>query len=420
MKVQCNYYEHSWPNYPNKFYCCQVASQQIVDDQELEFIGNHLNCKTSNDVTFIYFCNCNLNKLPKNLSKVFPNLNIISIYNSKLKTICKNDLSGFKQLKIFRCFNNDIEFVPGDLFEDSKCMEWIEFYINKKLKIIEPNLLDKLENLKCVNLERNLNHNIEFTVWNSPTSTLDEVKNDLAEKFFALDLPSLKDFIMKQKDPLKELKKYLTKVKTTDANIKILELRIEITENSIQNGLLGDLKRFLQNENVKDFKIIIGSKEFMVHKFLLTIRSPTLAETFSKNPDADNLKLIDITKEMFEKILKFLYTDELPDEAGMNYVQLFGAAGRLQIIELKNFAVKKILENISNLNALELLTMANRYKHDELIHAAFQEVKKNYPKIDFKQEWSKDPKKITTIIEALRKKEGAIKRAESEFKSLLI
>ncbi|CAG9811222.1 unnamed protein product [Chironomus riparius] len=420
MKVQCNYYEHSWPNYPNKFYCCEVRSQQIVDDQELEFIGNHLNCKTSNDVTFIYFCNCNLNKLPKNLSKVFPNLNIIVISYSKLKTICKNDLSGFKKLKIFSCCNNDIEFVPGNLFEDLRCLEWITFYINKKLKIIEPNLLNKLENLKCVHLEKNLNHNIEFTVWNSPTSTLDEVKNDLAEKFFALDLPSVKDFIMKQKDPLKELKKYLTKVKTTKANEKILKLKNEITKDSIQNDLLGDLKKFLQNENVKDFKIIIGSKEFMVHKFLLAARSPTLAETFSENPDAESLKLIDITEEMFEKILKFLYTDELPGEAGMNYVQLFGAAGRLQIIELKNFAVEKILENISNLNALELLTMANRYKNDELIHAAFEEVKKKYPEIPFKDDWSKDPERIKKVIEALRKKEEAIKRAESEFKSLLI
>ncbi|KAL7013278.1 hypothetical protein ACKWTF_015314 [Chironomus riparius] len=420
MKVQCNYYEHSWPNYPNKFYCCFVASQQIVDDQELEFIGNHLNCKTSNDVTSIYFLNCNLNKLPKNLSKVFPNLNIIKIQNSKLKTICKNDLSGFKQLKLFHCYNNDIEFVPGNLFEDSKCMEWITIYENNKLKIIEPNLLDKLQNLKRVDLRGYLNHNIEFTVWNSPKSTLDEVKNDLAEKFFALDLPSVKDFIMKQEDPLKELKKYLTKVKTTDANEKILKLKNEITKDSIQNGLLGDLKRFLQNENVKDFKIIIGSKEFMVHKFLLAARCPTLAETFSKNPDADSLKLIDITEEMFEKILKFLYTDELPDEAGMNYVQLFGAAGRLQIIELKNFAVEKILENISNLNALELLTMANRYKHDELIQAAFKEVKKKYPEIPFKNEWFKDPERVVMVIEAFLKKEGAIRRITTEYENLIL
>jgi len=61
-----------------------------------------------------------------------------------------------------------------------------------------------------------------------------------------------------------------------------------------------------------------------------------MAEIFRNNPEAANLNLVDIPVDIFEIILKFLYTDELPDENETNFVQLFVAANRLQIKELKN------------------------------------------------------------------------------------
>ena len=81
--------------------------------------------------------------------------------------------------------------------------------------------------------------------------------------------------------------------------------QIDNLTNHFQKGLIGDLRRFMQNENIKDFTIIIDEKEYLVHKFLLAARSPTLAETFSNNPGVDSLNLVDISVEIFEIILKF-------------------------------------------------------------------------------------------------------------------
>lgn len=53
MKVQCTYSEATWPNYENKFYRCEVKNQEILDNEGVEFIGNHLNSKTNDDVTYI-------------------------------------------------------------------------------------------------------------------------------------------------------------------------------------------------------------------------------------------------------------------------------------------------------------------------------------------------------------------------------
>ena len=60
----------------------------------------------------------------------------------------------------------------------------------------------------------------------------------------------------------------------------------------------------------KDFSIKIEDREFKVHKFLLAARSPTLAEMIKNNPDADELQLVDISVEIFEKILKYLYVSK--------------------------------------------------------------------------------------------------------------
>ena len=190
--------------------------------------------------------------------------------------------------------------------------------------------------------------------------------------------------------------------------------------NQFQKGLIGDLRRFMQNENIKDFKIIIDEKEFLVHKFLLAARSPTLAETFSNNLGVDSLNLVDISVEIFEIILKFLYTDELPREDETNFLHLFTAAGRLRITELMNFAAEKILNEIDVLDVLEVFYLANRYGHDGLIQKSFEQVKKKYTKIEFHDEWATEPEKVTKVISALKKKEDAVRKLENEFENLIM
>jgi hypothetical protein len=122
--------------------------------------------------------------------------------------------------------------------------------------------------------------------------------------------------------------------------------------------------------------------------------------------------------EIFEIILKFLYTDELPDDDGTNFLHLFVASGRLKINQLKYFAADKILKNISTLSSVELLKIATKYEHDEMIQKAFQEIKKKYPKIPFKDEWSRDLEMLVKVIQAFEKKEEEIKRLETEFENL--
>lgn len=133
-----------------------------------------------------------------------------------------------------------------------------------------------------------------------------------------------------------------------------------------------------------------------------------------------NLNLVDISVETFEVILKFLYTDELPDDDGMNFLHLFATAGKLKIDDLKNFAAKKLINKIKDENSIDILRLSNKYEHNELRICAYENIKKENPKISFRDEWSKNVDTVIEIIEAFKMKEEAIRKAEEEFESLIL
>ncbi|XP_070507844.1 uncharacterized protein [Chironomus tepperi] len=165
-----------------------------------------------------------------------------------------------------------------------------------------------------------------------------------------------------------------------------------------QSSLNLEIKTFLQNQNFKDFRIQIDDCEFQVHKFILAARSPTIADFMLQNSNADFLILDDISVGIFEKILTFIYTDELPlDDKDINYLQLFAAANQLDIAELKKFAASKIMDNIDQQNAVEILMLGNKHKHYEMKQKAFEEIKKSYP--EFPPIWMDKPKKVKDFIE---------------------
>ena len=119
--------------------------------------------------------------------------------------------------------------------------------------------------------------------------------------------------------------------------------------------------------------------------------------------------------EIFEKILKFLYTDELPGDDGTNYLLLFAAAGKLKIQELKEFAATKLIDRFKKNNVLEIFKLSNKYEHEELRKEAFNKIKAYYPSYKFKDEWIARPEVVEKAIEQYKKAEEEIRKMENDF-----
>jgi len=424
MDVECTFKEHNF-DHGETVYCCSILDKVINDNEELFLFGEHLNGKSNTDVQGVQFFDCNLTKVPAGITKIFANLKMLAILSSGLKRICKDDLVEYKNIEKFICNSNKLVFLPGNLFDDFENLEWIELW-NNNIKLIEPNIFDNLKNLKYVDIEQNPKYDKWFAnnKYYDCNSSLEGVIDQIYQVFLSSDIQNLKKFVKKVKNPIEILKQFKERSSNIDSKLNLLELAFDAVENlqrevdnlapKLQNGLIRDLNNFIQDENSRDFQIQIEDKEFRVHKFLLAARSPILAETLKNNPEVENLNLVDISEDIFEQILNFIYTDELPGE-GTNYLHLFAAAGRLQITDLKNFAASKLIDQVNAENIYEIFKLSTKYNHDELKQKSFNEIKANYPKIKFNDGWITEPEKVGLVIDKFKKKEEAIKRLDDEF-----
>ncbi|KAL7011670.1 hypothetical protein ACKWTF_014384 [Chironomus riparius] len=356
---------------------------------------------TNQDVIYLYLENCNTPKLPQGFTKIFPNLLALWIENSNLKQLTKNDLAEYKSIGVFVFIKNDIEFLAGNLFEDFENLVVISFTDNK-LKTIEPNILDGLNKLSYVGLRSNTNYNIQFSSTGAARTdylTMQELKDELFKKFFDSESPEIKNFVQKLQTSIEQLKSSNKKLREKVQNLEESEkdLKAELKKWNERKNLLADIQNFIDNQKYRDLQIQISDREFKVHKFLFAARSPTLADKFLENPEAENLNLPDIAVDTFEDILHFIYTDELPSDENTDFVKLYGAASMLKINLLIDFVAPKVMENINQKNAVEVLILSNKFKNYEMRQKAFEEIKKVNP--DLSDNWIDKPEKVKKFIQ---------------------
>jgi Leucine-rich repeat (LRR) protein len=168
--------------------------------------------------------------------------------------------------------------------------------------------------------------------------------------------------------------------------------------------LHSDLEMFLLREDLKDFTIKINDTHFKVHKLLLMMRSEFFAELFKQKPNISELILDElILVKIFEKILKYLYTDESPNDP-KTAKEIFTAAGQLKIKSLMEISAQNLIEDFKLGKSLkelwEIFNLGVKYDHEELKLKTFEEIKKNFPDGHLKDDMMEHPWKLSEIIEA--------------------
>ncbi|CAG9809060.1 unnamed protein product [Chironomus riparius] len=429
MNFFCEFAEFTF-KHGGKVYGCTVKNQHIPENIDLNFQGLHWFGKSFLDVQDVQFSDCTVTKVPQGLTRIFPNLRILCINNSKLKKISKNDLIEYRHFETFFFEQNELEFLPGDLFEDFQNIEWMSFFGNQ-LEVIEYNILDGLTKLKFVCFTLNQNYDKCYSVYPDYDSnaSLEDVKKDLLDKFFSrhkmlTDLRDSLKILVKEKVELqaaneklkvdndllvgfeKKMYKDILKLRNTQ---KKLEDEIEELENPEPNcskvqhlsGIFGDVKDLIKDDKFKDFEITVGDETFRVHKFLLIARCLTLSDILINDPKIECINFTYISADIIKLVVDFIYTDEFPRNKDINYLQLFIAASRLKIAELQNFSATKVFDQINAENALYILKMSNKYNHAWLMQQTFNKIKEIRPKIELEDEWAKQPGRVEAALKNL-------------------
>lgn len=393
QQIECDFKNQDY-HFESNIYACMISKKNIISNSKLEFIGVHKEGKINRDVEIISFDNCVVKKVPQGLTKIFQNLRFLKINTSQLQKVEREDFKEYSQLKGIDLSDNSIEYLPRNLFADINGLQYLNIGSKRycSLKIVDPSCYNWY-NLKYINLYPCIEKQFDSTSSYNKTSAWD-VKKEIQEKF---DTPSWRQIFSINQQLQEENQNLKQKVEKLDT------------------GLSSDLVKIIQNEKFKDFTVTVNGEDFKVHKLLLAARSSTFAEMIETNTGSVNLT--DISTEIFREILKFFYTDELPQSSDVNSFELYSAAGRFNIEKLKNFAAEKLIDKVNAENVLEVLTLGNAYGNDNLRKRSLEEVEKMFPNKKFKAELKVE--KLKALLEVKKQQEEFMKKLEVQIDEII-
>lgn len=381
------------PDHSNWKYLCKIYDQEILEDSYFEIVGKHSLMGNHLEVDSIKFDECKLTKIPQGLTKIFFKLKSIELLRTDLKFIHRDDLKEYSSCRQITLNQNKIEFLPGDLFTDMKRLKYIDIHSNK-IQIIEPNLLDGLKNLKELTLNEENVIDKMFHICGRPigcTSTLDEIKEDLRQKFATVSPSAVEK--------------------------KRLELKLRY-----HDGVGSDLKKLTRNYEFEDFTVNVEDQEFRVNKFLLAARCPVIREMIQKDLDAKFIDLTGISAQIFHNVVTFLYTDngdKIPyyDNEDIDYLELFKAGEKLKLPKLQKISFEKFVTMVNTDNAFDMLFLSIEHKNEELRQKAFEEIKKNHGYMEgLEENWQNHSNAFEKILELKKKHSGKV---GTEMKTLM-
>jgi hypothetical protein len=243
------------------------------------------------------------------------------------------------------------------------------------IKEIDADILDSLQDLKFFNLINNVSINVIYSVMftDERSVTLEQLKTEILK---CDPTEKLKQEIGAVKMENVELKKGNERLMSEISNLKRKFDEIEKKFEEKNTATLNEIKRLKENPIINDYIVSVNKKEYLVNKEILAANSPVLARLINEKENAENLELHDISDEIFEEVLNFMYTKKSPNKT-TDLIELFGASSRLEMKELSDITANKLMDKITSDNSPDIIKLAKKYGYKELLKKAVDELKKS-------------------------------------------
>ncbi len=157
--------------------------------------------------------------------------------------------------------------------------------------------------------------------------------------------------------------------------------------------LITHLDGLFNNMQFSDVNFNIGGREFPAHKSILAARCQYFAAMF-KHPMKENstnqVKIEDIDPEVFDQLLRFIYTGRVPlDKLETMAAGLFIAADKYLMDELKIKCENYLLHQMSPDNCVVLLLHGDLQNPAEYIKKAAKFFRRNPSQVMATDKWKK-------------------------------
>jgi speckle-type POZ protein len=133
---------------------------------------------------------------------------------------------------------------------------------------------------------------------------------------------------------------------------------------SCSDQLVGQLEELYESKKFSDVVINVGGREFQAHKNILATRSKVFSAVFEHQTTeklSNNVVIEDIDPDVFEEILRFVYTGRMPlAKMEQMAIGLMVAADKYLLDQLKIECENNLIRQMSADDCLEILLLADR------------------------------------------------------------
>ncbi|KFM62823.1 Speckle-type POZ protein-like protein, partial [Stegodyphus mimosarum] len=148
------------------------------------------------------------------------------------------------------------------------------------------------------------------------------------------------------------------------------------------------LKVLLQDDNFNSITISVDGEDFLVHQHILSFHSPVFAAMLHHKMQECIQKCItieDIPAHIVGEMLMYMYTGSLSKLQLEMVMNLFVAADKYAIINLKNHCSKYLASHLTQEDVLNILVLANKHADEELKYACISFLTKDIGTIESDQ-----------------------------------
>jgi len=173
----------------------------------------------------------------------------------------------------------------------------------------------------------------------------------------------------------------------TQKSIEFVERKtksIALSSNYHLKQLAQDFDSLLKLKQHTDVTVKCGEKLFDCHQNILASRSRvfnTMFESNMKEKITGSVEVKDMDHEVFEDLLKYIYSGEAPN-IDDHTEELFAAADQYQLEKLKEICEAKLCSNLDVSNCIDLLVLGDLHHALTLKAASLAFVSKNLNQID--------------------------------------
>ena len=147
--LKCEVKRSTWDYVGETAYCIAQNVNITTRNEDISSVNGQ-----TGSLTGLLFRGQTVHYLPKGINNFFPNLTVLQVQRSKLKSLTQDDLKSLTQLINVGFSHNDLGTLGGDLFEFNTKLKFVSFHSNK-LKYIGDNLMSNLPHLQYGSFEKN-------------------------------------------------------------------------------------------------------------------------------------------------------------------------------------------------------------------------------------------------------------------------